>query len=131
MKRYSTQSGLAMLALAAVLAAPSMARADEAPGEIGLLVGVGRADADLVGGNRGADDSPVIGLRAAARCNRPLSFFYEALYGQYETSVLGEDSKVFEGRAGLERIFRTSQPGLAWFLSGGLGYANVDYPGAH
>jgi outer membrane protein OmpA-like peptidoglycan-associated protein len=130
MKPVIARWTLATFTAAAALAViPSMARADEEPaGEIGLLLGVGRADADLVGGNRGADDSPVIGLRGAGRCNTPLSLYLEALYGQYETSLTSEDSKVIEGRLGVERIFRTSEPGLAWFLSGGLGYADVDYP---
>lgn len=99
----------------------------EAPGELGLLLGVSRLDRDVVGPGRKADWSPVYGLRVGANMNRPVSYFLEGLYGRFDSN-LGDKTKIFEARAGLERNFDLPSPRWSWYLAGALGWADVNLP---
>ncbi len=114
------------LCLLATLAA--QARATEpAPGELGPLLGICRLDRDVVGPGRRADYSPVYGLRFGTSQDHRVSYFFEGLYGRFDTSV-DRKSSILETRAGLERNFRLGRSLSSWYLAGALGYADANMP---
>jgi outer membrane protein OmpA-like peptidoglycan-associated protein len=106
----------------------AQARADEpAPGELGPLLGICRLDRDVVGPGRRADYSPVYGLRFGTSQDRRVSYFFEGLYGRFDTNV-DKKSSIIETRAGLERNFNLGRSLSSWYLAGALGYADANMP---
>ncbi len=100
------------------------ARAAEMPErELGLLLGGGWADQDLVGGQ---DDevNPLFGLRYGQRLGTATNFFGDLVFGPYDGNRVG-DADVTTLRGGLEWLFSRQQR-YNWFLSGGLGVMNVN-----
>ena len=100
------------------------ARAAEMPErELGLLLGGGWADKDLVGGK---DDevNPLFGLRYGQRLGTATNFFGDLVFGPYDGNRVG-DADVTTLRGGLEWLFSRQQR-YNWFLSGGLGVMNVN-----
>lgn len=113
--------------LAGVLATAMSAgnAADMAERELGLLLGGGWADKDLVGGK---DDevNPLFGLRYGQRLGDDFNFFGDLVYGPYDGDRAGVgDADVTTLRGGLEWLFSKRQR-FNWFLSGGLGLINVN-----
>lgn len=96
-------------------------------GEFGIFVGLSIADEDLVGNGDGSDTSPLVGLRWAARISPRWNWFADGLYTRHETAF-SDDSKIFEGRTGFERLFPLGDGGVNWFLAGSVGAADVNYP---
>ncbi|HXF59792.1 MAG TPA: hypothetical protein VN539_08200, partial [Candidatus Saccharimonadales bacterium] len=121
---------LVMLAIAigilTSLAAPVLA-ADLPPGELGLLLGLNRLDRDVVGQGGKPDWSPMYGLRFGTNMDRRYSFFLDGLYGRFDT-VIGQKSRIFETRAGLERNLPLGGSGSDWYVAGALGYADANLP---
>lgn len=115
-------AGLAMLGVSA--------QAAEMPErELGLLLGGGWADKDLVGG-RNDEINPLLGLRYGHRLGYSFNFFSDVVGGPYNGDVPGiDDLGIVTARGGLEWLF-SKQQRYNWFLSGGLGamyvYVNDD-----
>lgn len=101
--------------------------AREQIGEFGIFAGMSIADEDLVGTGEGSDTSPLIGARWAARTAPRWNWFADGLYTRHETAF-SDDSKIFEGRTGFERLFPLGNGGMNWFLAGAVGAADVNYP---
>ncbi len=102
------------------------AQASEMPErELGLLLGGGWADEDLVGGK---DDevNPLFGLRYGQRLGSDFNLFGDMVYGPYDGNRAGVgDADLTTLRGGLEWLF-SKQQRYNWFLSGGLGLMNVN-----
>src|SRR4029079_4280409 len=126
----SMRARLVMLAIAigilTSLAAPVLA-ADLPPGELGLLLGLNRLARDVVGEGGKPDWSPMYGLRFGTNMDRRYSFFLDGLYGRFDT-VIGQKSRIFETRAGLERNLPLGGSGSDWYVAGALGYADANLP---
>ncbi|HYQ89609.1 MAG TPA: OmpA family protein [Candidatus Binatia bacterium] len=119
---------LSLIALTLLATFPARARANERPpGEMGLLLGLSRLDRDVVGPGRRADWSPVYGLRFGTSMDRKVDYFFEGLYGRFDTSI-DRKSSILEMRAGLERNFPLGRSPSSWYLAGALGYADVNLP---
>ncbi len=124
--------GLLQTLVAAVFlllgAAPTLAAPSDIPsGQFGFIVGLDRGDEDLVGTGDGAQTSALLGLRWAVRLNPRWNWFADGLYTQHETPV-NEDSKIFEGRTGVERLFPLGEGPADFYLAGALGGADVNFP---
>lgn len=115
-----------MAVLAALLAAAGSAGAAEMPERgLGLLLGGGWADGDLVGGKDG-EANPLFGLRYGQRLREDVNFFGDLVYGPYDGNAAGVgDADVATLRGGLEWLVSRQQR-YNWFLSGGLGLMNVN-----
>jgi OOP family OmpA-OmpF porin len=117
--------------LLAGLAAWGGATAHAAEGperELGLLLGGGWADEDLVG-SKDDEFSPLFGLRYGQRLNDDFNVFGDLVYGPYNGDRAGVgDAGVTTLRGGVEWLFSLQQR-YHWFLSGGLGLMNVDTDG--
>ena len=93
--------------------------------ELGLLLGGGWADTDLVG-SQDDEANPLFGLRYGQRLNDSFNLFGDLVYGAYDGNRAGVgDSEVTTLRGGLEWLFSRQQR-YNWFLSGGLGLMNVN-----
>ena len=128
-RRWLTVALFAALTLA-ITGCPAIAAEDDARrqvGEFGIFAGISIADTDLVGDGEGTDASPLIGLRWAARISPQWNWFADGDYMRHETAF-EEDSKIFEGRTGFERLFPLGDRGLNWFLAGAVGAADVNLP---
>jgi OOP family OmpA-OmpF porin len=114
-----------LLASLAAWGGTSAYAADMPERELGLLLGGSRIDADLAG--EGSDRAhPVLGVRYGQRLGFDTNFFGDMTY----TLMDGARAKVGDGyllslRGGLEWLF-SQQDRFNWFLSGGLGLANVN-----
>jgi len=99
----------------------STAQAAEMPErELGLLLGGGWADKDLVGGK---DDevNPLFGLRYGHRLGYRFNFFGDVVGGPYNGDVPNiDDLGIVTARGGLEWLFAKGSH-HDWFLSGGVG----------
>ena len=127
--RWLTAVLLAALTLA-VTGCPAIAADNDdrrQVGEFGIFAGISVADEDLVADGEGGDSSPLIGLRWAARISPRWNWFADGDYMRHETAF-DDDSKIFEGRTGFERLFPLGSRGLNWFISGAVGVADVNYP---
>lgn len=110
--------------LAGLMAVGVAVHAAEMPErELGLLLGGGWADKDLVDGK---DDevNPLFGLRYGQRLGDGFNFFGDLVYGPYDGDSVG-DPEVTTLRGGLEWLISRQQR-YNWFLSGGLGLMNVN-----
>jgi OOP family OmpA-OmpF porin len=128
-RHWFTVALFAALALA-VTGCPAIAANDDGRrqvGEFGIFVGMSFADREMVADGEGGDTSPLIGLRWAARMTPKWNWFADGDYMTHETAF-DEDSKIFEGRTGFERLFPFGSRGMNWFLSGAFGVADVSYP---
>lgn len=115
-----------LLAGMAVLGGAAHA-ADMPEHELGLLLGGGRADKDLVGGKDGV--RPLFGLRYGQQLNDDFNLFGDLVYGAYDGNRAGVgDADVLTLRGGLEWLFSRQQR-YHWFLSGGLGLMSVNTGG--
>jgi len=93
--------------------------------ELGLLLGGGWADENLVGGK---DDevNPLLGLRYGQRLGIDTNFFGDLVVGSYDGNRAGVgDADITTLRGGLEWLF-SKQQRYNWFLAGGLGLMNVN-----
>lgn len=118
-----------LLAGLAVLGGATANAADMPERELGLLLGGGWADKDLVGGK---DDevNPLFGLRYGQRLNDDFNFFGDLVYGPYDGNRAGvSDADATTVRGGLEWLISRQQR-YNWFLSGGLGLLNVNADGS-
>jgi OOP family OmpA-OmpF porin len=114
-----------LLAGLVTLGGASAWAADMPERELGLLLGGGWADKDLVGGK---DDevNPLFGLRYGQRLGTSTNFFGDLVYGPYDGNRAGVgDADVTTLRGGLEWLF-SKQQRYNWFLAGGLGLMNVN-----
>lgn len=95
--------GVVMLALVGAMGGQSAYALELAETELGLLLGAGFGDNDLVGSN---DDqpNPLIGFRYGLRLgNSGFNFFSDFLYGQYDGDIPAVgDSDYYSGRIGFE-----------------------------
>jgi OOP family OmpA-OmpF porin len=97
---------------------------DFANDELGLLLGGGWADEELVGGNDG-DVNPIVGIRYGHRLSERFNFFTDVVGGPYNGDLpLIDDVGIVTGRGGLEWLFAKGA-NHDWFLSGGLGLMYV------
>lgn len=120
---------LLALAFAVVLCAPgARAAADDPDGELGVMVGLHRIEADMAGGK--VSTSPTVGLRVASRLSSKFNWFLDGTYTSFELPVTTDNASVTEGRGGLERIFHTKSDYFSWYLAGAFGAADVENPGA-
>jgi len=129
MRRWLTVAFLALLTLA-ITGCPAIAANDDGRrqvGEFGIFAGMSFADEDMVADGEDGDTSPLIGLRWAARMAPRWNWFADGDYMKHETAF-DDDSKIFEGRTGFERLFPLGSRGMNWFLSGAVGVADVNYP---
>jgi OmpA-OmpF porin, OOP family len=93
--------------------------------ELGLLLGGGWADENLVG-SKDDEVNPLFGLRYGQRLGTATNFFGDLVYGPYDGNRAGVgDADVLTLRGGLEWLFSRQQK-YNWFLSGGLGLMNVN-----
>ncbi len=115
-----------MVVLAALLAAAGSAGAADMPERsVGVLLGGGWADGDLVGGKDG-EVNPLFGLRYGQRLREDVNFFGDLVHGPYDGNAAGVgDADVTTLRGGLEWLISRQQR-YNWFLSGGLGLMNVN-----
>lgn len=114
-----------LLAGLATLAGTTAQAAEMPERELGLLLGGGWADKDLVGGK---DDevNPLFGVRYGQRLGADTNFFGDLVYGPYDGNRAGVgDADVTTLRGGLEWLF-SKQQNYNWFLAGGLGLMNVN-----
>ncbi|MFP5381950.1 MAG: OmpA family protein [Gammaproteobacteria bacterium] len=113
-----------MAMLAALWVATASAGAAEMPERgLGLLLGGGWADENLVGGKDG-EVNPLFGLRYGQRLRDDINFFGDLVYGSYDGNLVG-DADLTTVRGGLEWLISRQQR-YNWFLSGGFGLMNVD-----
>lgn len=100
--------------------------ADMADRELGLLLGGGWADSDLVGKSKDDDVNPLFGLRYGQGLNDDFNLFGDFVYAPYDGNRPGVgDADAFTLRGGVEWLF-SRQDRYNWFLSGGLGLINVN-----
>jgi OOP family OmpA-OmpF porin len=114
--------------LAAAVTAGMAHAADMPDRELGVLLGGGWADEDLVGGK---DDevNPLFGLRYGQRLNDNFNLFGDLVRGAYDGNQAGVgDADVTTLRGGVEWLF-SKQQRYNWFLSGGVGLMNVNTDG--
>jgi OOP family OmpA-OmpF porin len=92
-----------MLALVGALGGQSAYALELAETELGLLLGAGFGDNDLVGDND-TEPNPLIGFRYGLRLgNSGFNFFSDFLYGKYDGDIPAVgDSDYFSGRVGFE-----------------------------
>jgi outer membrane protein OmpA-like peptidoglycan-associated protein len=118
---------------AALLAAPACAAGSNDDrkfvGEFGPIIGVDWADEALVGNGHGPDSSPLFGLRWATRLSPRWNWFADGDYTE-PASPVEDNTKMFEGRTGFERLFPFKSGKANWFISGALGGADVNFPDA-
>jgi OOP family OmpA-OmpF porin len=119
-----------VVAIAALFATVGSAGAVEMPERsLGVLLGGGWADKDLVGGKDG-DANPLFGLRYGQRLSEDFGFFADLVHGPYDGNAAGVgDADVTTLRGGLEWLISRQQR-YNWFLSGGLGLMNVNTDGS-
>jgi len=98
-------------------------------GEFGPLIGVHWSDEALVGNGHGPDSSPLFGLRWATRLSPRWNWFADGEYTE-PASTVDQNTKMFEGRTGFERLFPLRSGKVNWFISGALGGADVNLPDA-
>jgi len=98
-------------------------------GEFGPLIGVHWSDEALVGNGKGPDSSPLFGLRWATRLSPRWNWFADGEYTE-PASTVDENTKMFEGRTGFERLFPFRSGKANWFISGAFGGADVNLPDA-
>lgn len=99
----------------------TMAHSGEfADNELGLLLGGGWADKELVGGKDG-DVNPLIGLRYGHRLGSRFNLFGDVVGGPYNGDAPNiDDLGIVTARGGLEWLFARGDR-YDWFLSGGVG----------
>lgn len=91
----------------------------------GLLLGGSIIDSDLAG-DRDDDFNLVIGIRYSRPLGITTNFFGDFTYADIDGNRLGiGDSSITTLRGGMEWLFFT-KPDYSWFVSGGLGAANVN-----
>jgi OOP family OmpA-OmpF porin len=118
-----------LLAGLAALGSATAYAADVPEREVGLLLGGGWADKNLVG-SKDDEANPLFGLRYGQRLNDDFNFFGDLVYGAYDGDLAGVgDADVTTLRGGLEWLFSKQQK-YNWFLSGGLGLINVNVDGS-
>src|SRR5215470_7056857 len=98
-------------------------------GEFGPLLGVHWSDEALVGNGKGPDSSPLFGLRWAVPVSPRWRWFADGEYTE-PASTVNDNTKMFEGRTGFERLFPLRSQKVNWFLSGAVGGADVNLPDA-
>ncbi len=114
-----------LLASLVMLGGASAQAAEMPERELGLLLGGGWADENLVGG-KDNEVNPLFGLRYGQRLNDNFNFFGDLVYGPYDGNRAGVgDADVTTLRGGLEWLLSRQQR-YNWFLSGGLGLMNVN-----
>ena len=117
-----------LLAGLAILAGSTASAADMPERDMGLLLGGGWADKDLVG-SKDDDGNPLLGLRYGQRLGTDTRFFGDLVVGRYGGNRPGVgDASVTTLRGGLEWLFSRQQQ-YNWFVSGGLGLMNVNTDG--
>jgi len=105
------------------------AAADDQPdGELGFLVGAGQLDQDLTGGNNKV--GPLFGLRVASPFRDDWNWFADGVYSSYDHELSSDGVSALEGRTGVEYYFVRRPQGIHWFLSGALGFADINQPSA-
>lgn len=115
-----------LLAGMATLAGATAQAAEMPERELGLLLGGGWADKDLVGGDKDDEVNPLFGVRYGQRLGADTNFFGDLVYGPYDGNRAGVgDADVTTLRGGLEWLF-SKQQNYNWFLAGGLGLMNVN-----
>ena len=118
-----------LLAGLAALGGATAHAADMSERELGLLLGGGWADGNLVG-SKDDEVNPLFGLRYGQRLNDNFNFFGDLVYGPYDGNRSGVgDADVSTLRGGLEWLFSRQQK-YNWFLSGGLGLMDVNTDGS-
>ncbi|MDA8129383.1 MAG: OmpA family protein [Betaproteobacteria bacterium] len=128
MKRH--QHAACLLAGWAAFCVAAAHAADIAEREVGVLLGGGQADADLVGGRHDTGTS-LLGVRYGQRLNDRFSLFGDLVYGAYDGNRIGVgDADVTTLRGGFEWM-ASRQPRYNWFLSGGLGVMDVNTAGSN
>lgn len=104
----------------AALGGASVNAADGPEREVGLLLGGGWADEELVGSKDG-DANPLLGLRYGHRLGYRFNFFGDVVGGPYNGDAPNiDDLGIVTARGGLEWLF-ASGARYDWFLSGGVG----------
>ena len=109
-----------LLAGLAALGGATANAADGSEREVGLLLGGGWADKELVGSKDG-DVNPLLGLRYGHRLGYRFNFFGDVVGGPYNGNASNiDDLGIVTARGGLEWLF-ASGARYDWFLSGGVG----------
>lgn len=109
-----------LLAGLAALGGATVNAADGPEREVGLLLGGGWADKELVGSKDG-DVNPLLGLRYGHRLGYHFNFFGDVVGGPYNGDAPNiDDLGIVTARGGLEWLF-ASGARYDWFLSGGVG----------
>ena len=126
-KRFLVAWILLALSLGGVARATAVPLESRPPGEIGFLLGLSRADEDLVGAGDGSDTSPLFGLRWAARLSPNWNWFADGVYMQHRNVSNTEDTNIWEGRTGFERLFPLGDATHV-YLAGSLGGSDVNFP---
>ena len=109
-----------LLAATAAFGSTMAHSGDFADDEVGLLLGGGWADKELVGGKDG-QVNPVIGARYGHRLGSSFNFFGDVVGGPYNGDVPAiDDLGIVTARGGLEWLFAKGNH-HDWFLSGGVG----------
>jgi OOP family OmpA-OmpF porin len=118
-------SVLAIGLFAAAAAGP--VRAGEQPdGELGIILGAGRADNKITGG--GNKTGALLGLRWASRVCNQWNWFADGVYSQYDHSATTDAVELSEFRTGFEYLLGRPERDAHWYLAGALGLADVDRP---
>lgn len=116
---------------AAMLAGPACAAGTNDDrkfvGEFGPLIGVNLADEALVGKGTGPDYSPLFGLRWGVPLSPRWNWFADGEYTE-PASPVDQNTKMFEGRTGFERLFPFKSGKTNFFISGAFGGADVNLP---
>lgn len=97
-------------------------------GEFGPLIGMNWADEALVGNGKGPDASPLFGLRWATRLSPRWNWFADGEYTEPASPVDNQNTKMFEGRTGFERLFPLKSRNANFFIAGSFGGADVNLP---
>ena len=108
-----------LLALLALFGGATQA-ADMADRELGLLLGVGKSDRDLVGG-KNSEANPLFGFRYGSSWGEASNFFGDFVFGKYEGDLAGTgDVEQMSVRGGVEWLI-SRQDSHDWFVSTGVG----------
>ena len=119
------QSALAILAVTA-LASPAVAQ-EQPKYELGLQLGAGLIDRDLMGNPEKVKElRPLLGLRAA-KLGEHFNLFSDVTWGGYDTIVPAVDVKELTFRVGGELLLPRLSNHSRFFLSAALGWMDVNY----
>lgn len=116
---------LAMLLIVPGATTAILAQTDEAPKELGFLIGASVADRDLVGPEQDDDPAPVLGVRYGQLFGERWGLFADATYAVHDGDTALGDVDNLATRVGVEWILSPAAS-WKWYVEGSGGWLHVD-----